>query len=572
MNSEKEIKKSNLKVRIYVLVIISILLIMLTSFGFFFATRSQSDRNYLAGGCFNQTFTDGDSINIENALPQTNKEGLSNDPYHFTLTNTCSKKIRYHVILNVKNNSLADKNVMVSLNGGYAQKLNTLPVNTLENTIDSGYTNSYLLKTGTLAQASVTENIRAFISDEADYSEIQSSGKTSFTAKIKVVAEVLPEYKLATTTIQNIVSGSPTNSTDVITKTAPAGSTCTNTLAYDGTSDNNLRYVGANPCNYVSFNDEAFTAATGYYNLRSGNYYTHSFSSMAECQSIVPGWGNSNDNCVEVARTTLTGWRIVGVMNNIDDGTGKLETRIKLIRAAEIGNYSIDDQYNPSTSGQKYKGINDWGVTELMKELNSDYINPNLTNNTYWHQNSTNMYYYYTRGIKAGALKFIGDAKWNTGGTPATGVKVAEHYVNERGTTAWGTNGTDQCIDDVACPRSTSWTGKIALPYPSDYGFAVGGSVRSTCLTSTNLNAYNSNSCQDNDWIYSTTIDRLWFLTPASTSSDSFRSIMGGSYQGLVGAYTANAMNSVVPSLYLNADVAITGGSGTPDDPYTLST
>ena len=52
------------------------------------------------------------------------------------------------------------------------------------------------------------------------------------------------------------------NTTDVITKEAPAGATCTNTLAYDGTVDNNLRYVGANPCNYVTFNGEAPTTGT----------------------------------------------------------------------------------------------------------------------------------------------------------------------------------------------------------------------------------------------------------------------------------------------------------------------
>ena len=58
----------------------------------------------------------------------------------------------------------------------------------------------------------------------------------------------LEEGKLTgTDTIQNLVAGEPTNTTDVITKTAPSGANCTNTLAYDGTADNNLRYVGANP-------------------------------------------------------------------------------------------------------------------------------------------------------------------------------------------------------------------------------------------------------------------------------------------------------------------------------------
>ena len=94
--------------------------------------------------------------------------------------------------------------------------------------------------------------------------------------------------------IRNLARDADNNSTDIITRTAPEGATCTNTLAYDGTTDNNLRYVGANPCNYVTFNGET------------------------------------------------AGWRIVGVMNNIDDGTGKKETRLKLIRTEILGGYSWD--------------------------------------------------------------------------------------------------------------------------------------------------------------------------------------------------------------------------------------
>ena len=66
----------------------------------------------------------------------------------------------------------------------------------------------------------------------------------------------------------------------------------TTELAYDETVDNNLRYIGANPNNYVLFNNEL--------------------------------------------------WRIIGVMNNIDDGTGLQESRIKLIRDESIGEYTWD--------------------------------------------------------------------------------------------------------------------------------------------------------------------------------------------------------------------------------------
>ena len=51
------------------------------------------------------------------------------------------------------------------------------------------------------------------------------------------------------------------------------------------------RYIGANPNNYVKFNDEL--------------------------------------------------WRIIGVFG-VDDGTGKIEKRMKIIRNESIGNYSYD--------------------------------------------------------------------------------------------------------------------------------------------------------------------------------------------------------------------------------------
>ena len=58
---------------------------------------------------------------------------------------------------------------------------------------------------------------------------------------------------IATQYVLNLVGDASTTSSNIIT-VASEDNTCTNTLAYDLTTDNNLRYVGANPCNYVKFN------------------------------------------------------------------------------------------------------------------------------------------------------------------------------------------------------------------------------------------------------------------------------------------------------------------------------
>ena len=121
---------------------------------------------------------------------------------------------------------------------------------------------------------------------------------------------------VATTYITSLVENASTTSTDVITLTAPTGATCTNTLAYDGTSDANLRYVGADPCNYVKFN----------------------------CDS-------SGENCET--------WRIVGVMNGV--GSSPL-----LRLAAPLS--SGTDRWNSSNNKV-------WANSSLNNTLNTTFLN-----------------------------------------------------------------------------------------------------------------------------------------------------------------------------------------------------
>ena len=85
-----------------------------------------------------------------------------------------------------------------------------------------------------------------------DYSNYQKNSTT----RTKCTLYFRKKPPLATTILNNLVSGANKSSTDVYTVPNKTSDSCTYTLAYDGTSDNNLRYVGANPCNYVTFNGE----------------------------------------------------------------------------------------------------------------------------------------------------------------------------------------------------------------------------------------------------------------------------------------------------------------------------
>ena len=315
-----------------------------------------------------------------------------------------------------------------------------------------------------------------------------------------------------------MVADSDSTSTDVITKTAPSGATCTNTLAYDGTIDNNLRYVGANPCNYVTFNEEN------------------------------------------------AGWRIVGIMNNIDDGTGKKETRIKLVRKDSLGSYSWDSSASNINFGD---GVNDWTQADLKNELNGNYLDTTLNTNPNWYNGSNNTQtaeYDYTKGLSQAAQSQIRNAKWYLGGNSTHAATTSQFYEYERGTTVWGsTNG--QTCNDGYCPRALDWTGKVALMYPSDYGFAVGGSMRSTCLgKNLNLYRYSSESCYTNDWIKSTSSFQ-WLLSPLSSGA---YSAFGINYESNLGRFNNYSPGIVRPAVYLSSDVSISGGNGSESDPYVI--
>ena len=249
-------------------------------------------------------------------------------------------------------------------------------------------------------------------------------------------------------------------------------------LVYDETSDNNLRYVGANPDNYVSFNNEL--------------------------------------------------WRIIGVMNHIDDGTGKKETRLKIVKANFIYQSA---GYN-----------NDWSKSVLQEYLNTTYLNT----------------------LDLTSQSMIDDALWNLGGVSDSSseenypykVGINELYQYERS-------------DAVYPGNALTWTGKIALMYPSDYGYATsGGSAtdRTTCLT-TSLMFWNSSpDCYGSDWI-----SDLSGLLLTHVLSDKYTMLMNLGTN--VALYSLNNFPSehIYPTIYLSSDVKISGGSGKESDPFVLS-
>ena len=266
-------------------------------------------------------------------------------------------------------------------------------------------------------------------------------------------------------------------------------------LAYDNTVDNNLRYIGANPNNYVYFN----------------------------CAD----YNNPSSSTCEL-------WRIIGIFNENSHGISG-EKLVKIIR-----NESIGDIYWDSANK------NDWSTASLQTTLNGDYLNGSGS--------------YASNGIKNDTTRnMIANVTWKLGGSSTyDDVTASMFYERERGTTVYS-------------GRPTTWQGKIALMYPSDYGYATsGGSTtnREACLAKElyNWDSSSYSDCKNNDWLFNSTIQ--WTLTPSS--SYSFNVFIVTSTGSVNSNYYALISVGVRPSVYLTSNVGISGGDGTMNNPYIL--
>ena len=223
-------------------------------------------------------------------------------------------------------------------------------------------------------------------------------------------------------------------------------------------------------------------------------------------------------------------WRIIGVFNNVTKRDGSKENLVKIIRDESIGDIAWDDN-----------NVNDWSTATLQQNLNSGtYYTTTLKNDT-------------TRNA-------IEEVVWNLGGTDAYNTSTASmFYTAERGTTVYS-------------GRPTTWTGKIGLMYPSDYGYATSGGTtkdRVACLAKELLSWYSSDfsDCKENDYLLDT---NNWQLTLAFSSADAYR-VFSVTLDGYVSGDDAYITSAVHPALFLKSNIVVKSGTGEKNNPYTLS-
>ena len=358
---------------------------------------------------------------------------------------------------------------------------------------------------------------------------IQNTGSTASTATLSTILGYEKGGDLIVPSGVTLVTESytePVNAVTLITNlynNATKTPVTNNSITYQYDTTNslmkdvgdNIRYYGASPNNYIYFNCSDY-----------------SNQSSSTCET----------------------WRIIGVF----------EGKVKLIRGSQIGSYSWDNK-NTSTGAESGAGKNDWTDARLMKLLNPGYESETTGGSLYYNSGSGNCYSgqnnatttcnFTSTGIKNDITRgLISNTTYYLGGWNTAKVYPNEIYEKERGTT-------------VYTRRPTIWQGKIALPYPSDYGYAVD---LGKCTKQ--LGNYDNSTCTSNNWmeeiITNYESNDGWLLTHDTTNSSvaSFVSSSGFVYGNslVFGAY------GVVPVLCLNSELSIKSGAGSNSDPYQL--
>ena len=288
------------------------------------------------------------------------------------------------------------------------------------------------------------------------------------------------------------------------------------TTSLDG---GNIRYYGASPNNYIYFN----------------------------CSD----YNNQSD-------TTCEKWRIIGVF----DG------KVKIMRNESIGDYSWDTSASGVNSG---KGENEWSQADAMKLLNPGYESESVGGSLYYNSKSGTCYNdrdngtktcdFTSSGIKNNATKNkIAEVTWSLGGWNSSSIYSNQIYGYERGTTVYS-------------GRSTTWTGKIALPYLSDYGYAANFNKCSETLNEYG-NYENNSPCISTNWMKSIlTRSWGWFLTPYSDNNELAWLVFAWGVATYNFNYEVASDFAVVPTLFLNSTEAIyeDKATGSQDNPYKLT-
>ena len=537
------------KIKTYGLIIGIVLFIaLLAGLSYAYYELYTENKNAVSGtvGCFSVDYAKGNNINgdlilfdeskIINNNNITIKEGMQLTYVNAKIKEECTIDGYLNINLNVRalkegfisGNSIGALKYVIakySPNTYTNPTISTLKDQTFEITKSGSITSKGELTILSENLSHTTTNgylIIFYIDGNLASNDIASNTESNFSATISAVANQgkFTAAKYITSLYTN-ASKSPVENNSITYNYASSESLMNDRLGGTTTDldGGNIRYYGASPNNYIYFN----------------------------CSD----YNNQSD-------TTCEKWRIIGVFGN----------QVKIIRNETIGAYSWDTSASGVNSGD---GENEWPQADLMKLLNPGYDSETIGGSLYYNSKSGTCYNgktnattscdFTSSGIKNEETKSkIAEVTWNLGGWNDNKIYSNQIYGYERGT-------------EVYSGRSTTWPGRIALPYPSDYGYATDFNKCSKNLLDYG-NLLTSNDCGKNDWMYPIITgsgnSAGWLLTPNSGNASYAWRVGSSGYVILSGGsvYTAEV---VAPVLYLSSEQVIeSGGDGSISNPYKL--
>ena len=462
-----------------------------------------NQENTISSCSFNIDIKENNPINLVSTYPMDDNEATKLEPYKFSITpnsQTCSK-LQYNITIVsncdtcTKTNGICNDNNLCNCNEGYQIDPNLIKYEITNKTTGEKTVGINPYKMGVAGSMTVGTTINfelrmwiinsatnddLYIKENGSYKE-DSNGlilTKNFCSKVKITGTDTP-YLTPTGADTLIALTNNVNDSGLYTITHPADTT----LQIGATeSVTEYRYRGASPKNYVTFNNET--------------------------------------------------WRILGVFPT-DDGTGKIENRIKIIKDQSIGNKDWD------TSDS-----NNWTrPATLNKELNTTYLN----------------------SLDSASKSMIGNTKYYLGGKSLT-------YNNGYADTPLQFYSYERKIQNTTSnefyngTNPNNWVGKLGLMYVSDYGYASSNCENKKIWDDSNSSSNDIRACNTTNWLFKGNSE--WTLPQgASISFSAFYVFSGGYVSDLsvsLGQFAAR------PVLYLISSVQITGGNGTSSSPYTL--
>ena len=486
----KKIKKS--KKKIIITTSITILLLVLIV-GITYAVWNYSfigNRNVIETGEVSIEFLESnDVIAIENAIPLTDEEGEKQfESFEFQVTTKAGAGISLKYDLNIEKvngpegyTSLEDNEVKVYLTD---ENDNPLVGPTLISNL-SNY-NLYSKVNSHTENSLEIQNrykIRVWIDEGVEDSyDWSTQNNLYYNFKIGVTSS---EYDPVGSEV--LISKVWSDGLEKISHTGDS----TLQSPFDQDTEE-YRYRGSNPENYVSFNNEL--------------------------------------------------WRIIGVFP-VDDGTGNIENRIKIIRNESIGVMAWNDcvSSDGNVCDDTGKLTNNWKYASLNTYLNGEYYN----------------------SLTLDAQNMVGSSKYYLGSAIyrlMIAANASERYKFER-----KISGSDYYYGD----NPNSVVSKIGIMYVSDYMYAATGCDDKTGYVSSGDDI---RLCKDDNFLYLNIYE--WTIMPYGKTTDDLWNAMHINPTGYIANHRVNDLSSssenVRPVLYLLPNVKILFGDGTIDNPYVL--